>query len=376
MRTWLRRALSRPALTVGTAGVRAPEDTAHECCAGSRLTVSLRAQVPSGPGGWGGTGTGSPRKGGECSHAPAFHRGPRLLLGAPTFQSLGLRRPERGVVRHPSDAPLRPPCSVPRWWHFCSPAPLSPASARGGPAGSPGFSWSKNQMTFFKTKWTPRVGGASSWKLLPPDPLLSGTLGCDTGPRVPSWTLWEPQGSHGGQAAGAQPPDQCCSSPGRLPSSGVLGRPLPALQPLSSPPRAPGSCVRDPGAALEGPASACGGGQSARRGCWAGPLTPRPFVLQKKMDSREYPDAQGFAADIRLMFSNCYKYNPPDHEVVAMARKLQVTRGALGGGGRVGGSCWALVGSGETQASRGTSCGEAAEPHLPSTLALTALGTW
>lgn len=49
------------------------------------------------------------------------------------------------------------------------------------------------------------------------------------------------------------------------------------------------------------------------------------------MDSREYPDAQGFAADIRLMFSNCYKYNPPDHEVVAMARKLQVTRGPLGG---------------------------------------------
>nr|XP_060613451.1 bromodomain-containing protein 3 isoform X2 [Anolis sagrei ordinatus] len=45
--------------------------------------------------------------------------------------------------------------------------------------------------------------------------------------------------------------------------------------------------------------------------------------VKKKMDSREYPDAQGFAADIRLMFSNCYKYNPPDHEVVAMARKLQ-----------------------------------------------------
>nr|XP_020737721.1 bromodomain-containing protein 3-like [Odocoileus virginianus texanus] len=52
-------------------------------------------------------------------------------------------------------------------------------------------------------------------------------------------------------------------------------------------------------------------------------LTPVACVLQKKMDSREYPDAQGFAADIRLMFSNCYKYNPPDHEVVAMARKLQ-----------------------------------------------------
>ncbi|XP_008587558.1 PREDICTED: bromodomain-containing protein 3 isoform X2 [Galeopterus variegatus] len=46
-------------------------------------------------------------------------------------------------------------------------------------------------------------------------------------------------------------------------------------------------------------------------------------TVKRKMDSREYPDAQGFAADIRLMFSNCYKYNPPDHEVVAMARKLQ-----------------------------------------------------
>ncbi|GAB1286137.1 Bromodomain-containing protein 3 [Apodemus speciosus] len=47
-------------------------------------------------------------------------------------------------------------------------------------------------------------------------------------------------------------------------------------------------------------------------------------TVKRKMDSREYPDAQGFAADIRLMFSNCYKYNPPDHEVVAMARKLQL----------------------------------------------------
>ncbi|XP_051964219.1 bromodomain-containing protein 3b isoform X6 [Xyrauchen texanus] len=46
-------------------------------------------------------------------------------------------------------------------------------------------------------------------------------------------------------------------------------------------------------------------------------------TVKKKMDGREYQDAQSFAADIRLMFSNCYKYNPPDHEVVAMARKLQ-----------------------------------------------------
>lgn len=66
------------------------------------------------------------------------------------------------------------------------------------------------------------------------------------------------------------------------------------------------------------------------------PSRPVACVLQKKMDSREYPDAQGFAADIRLMFSNCYKYNPPDHEVVAMARKLQVTPGALCGEGTGG----------------------------------------
>lgn len=42
------------------------------------------------------------------------------------------------------------------------------------------------------------------------------------------------------------------------------------------------------------------------------------------MDGREYHDSQQFSADVRLMFSNCYKYNPPDHDVVAMARKLQV----------------------------------------------------
>lgn len=42
------------------------------------------------------------------------------------------------------------------------------------------------------------------------------------------------------------------------------------------------------------------------------------------MESREYMDALQFAADMRLMFSNCYKYNPPGHEVVGMARKLQV----------------------------------------------------
>ncbi|XP_030053115.1 bromodomain-containing protein 2 isoform X1 [Microcaecilia unicolor] len=46
-------------------------------------------------------------------------------------------------------------------------------------------------------------------------------------------------------------------------------------------------------------------------------------TIKKKMENREYRDAQEFAGDVRLMFSNCYKYNPPDHDVVAMARKLQ-----------------------------------------------------
>jgi hypothetical protein len=42
------------------------------------------------------------------------------------------------------------------------------------------------------------------------------------------------------------------------------------------------------------------------------------------MDSREYRSCAEFAADVRMIFTNCYKYNPPDHDVVRMARKLQV----------------------------------------------------
>ncbi|KAI4822857.1 hypothetical protein KUCAC02_008382, partial [Chaenocephalus aceratus] len=45
--------------------------------------------------------------------------------------------------------------------------------------------------------------------------------------------------------------------------------------------------------------------------------------IKLKLENRQYREPQEFAADVRLMFSNCYKYNPPDHEVVAMARKLQ-----------------------------------------------------
>uniref|UniRef100_A0A8C4R8M6 Uncharacterized protein n=1 Tax=Eptatretus burgeri TaxID=7764 RepID=A0A8C4R8M6_EPTBU len=59
----------------------------------------------------------------------------------------------------------------------------------------------------------------------------------------------------------------------------------------------------------------CGGGVCGRSG--------ERGVSKRKMDGREYRDAQEFAADMRIMFSNCYKYNPPDHDVVSMARKLQ-----------------------------------------------------
>ncbi|XP_008152968.2 bromodomain testis-specific protein [Eptesicus fuscus] len=46
-------------------------------------------------------------------------------------------------------------------------------------------------------------------------------------------------------------------------------------------------------------------------------------TIKRKMDNQEYNDAYEFAADVRLMFMNCYRYNPPDHEVVTMARMLQ-----------------------------------------------------
>ncbi|KAI5634984.1 bromodomain-containing protein [Phthorimaea operculella] len=46
-------------------------------------------------------------------------------------------------------------------------------------------------------------------------------------------------------------------------------------------------------------------------------------TVKQKMDSRAYKTAAEFAEDVRLIFTNCYKYNPPDHDVVVMGRKLQ-----------------------------------------------------
>jgi len=45
--------------------------------------------------------------------------------------------------------------------------------------------------------------------------------------------------------------------------------------------------------------------------------------IRQKMETRKYNTPHEFATDVRLIFSNCYKYNPPDHDVVKMARKLQ-----------------------------------------------------
>ncbi|KAJ8299919.1 hypothetical protein KUTeg_021438 [Tegillarca granosa] len=46
-------------------------------------------------------------------------------------------------------------------------------------------------------------------------------------------------------------------------------------------------------------------------------------TIRKKMDNREYKTATEFGEDVRLIFTNCYRYNPSDSDVVAMARKLQ-----------------------------------------------------
>ncbi|RZF48150.1 hypothetical protein LSTR_LSTR009839 [Laodelphax striatellus] len=46
-------------------------------------------------------------------------------------------------------------------------------------------------------------------------------------------------------------------------------------------------------------------------------------TVKQKMDNREYRTASEFAADVRLIFTNCYKYNPPDHDIVGMGHKLQ-----------------------------------------------------
>ncbi|KAJ1171050.1 hypothetical protein NDU88_002921, partial [Pleurodeles waltl] len=45
-------------------------------------------------------------------------------------------------------------------------------------------------------------------------------------------------------------------------------------------------------------------------------------TIKEKLENGKYQDAQEFAADMRLMFMNCYKYNSPNQDIVFMARKL------------------------------------------------------
>ena len=52
-------------------------------------------------------------------------------------------------------------------------------------------------------------------------------------------------------------------------------------------------------------------------------------TIRNKMDNRSYNNSLEFANDMRLICTNCYKYNPPDHDVVAMARKLQARMWSL-----------------------------------------------
>ena len=46
-------------------------------------------------------------------------------------------------------------------------------------------------------------------------------------------------------------------------------------------------------------------------------------TVKEKLESGQYRRAQDFASDVRLIFYNCYKYNPPDHDVVGMCKQLQ-----------------------------------------------------
>jgi len=46
-------------------------------------------------------------------------------------------------------------------------------------------------------------------------------------------------------------------------------------------------------------------------------------TVQKNMDEGNYAKKEEFEADVLLIFENCFQYNPPEHEVSAMARNLK-----------------------------------------------------
>lgn len=55
-------------------------------------------------------------------------------------------------------------------------------------------------------------------------------------------------------------------------------------------------------------------------------IIKRPMDLgtvKIKLDGRQYNNGTEFAADVRIIFDNCFKYNPRDHDVVQMGTKLK-----------------------------------------------------
>jgi bromodomain-containing factor 1 len=46
-------------------------------------------------------------------------------------------------------------------------------------------------------------------------------------------------------------------------------------------------------------------------------------TVKQKLDNKQYANCDDFAADVELIFKNCYSYNPPDSDVYAMCQKLE-----------------------------------------------------
>ena len=46
-------------------------------------------------------------------------------------------------------------------------------------------------------------------------------------------------------------------------------------------------------------------------------------TIRKNMNNSIYEEPEEVHADVKLMFANCYKYNPRSHEVVRMGEKLE-----------------------------------------------------
>ena len=47
-------------------------------------------------------------------------------------------------------------------------------------------------------------------------------------------------------------------------------------------------------------------------------------TIKKQLEADHYEDHKEIFADVKLMFENCYLYNPPGHDVVKMAKKAEV----------------------------------------------------